>query len=60
MQLPTSLYKKILVNLHEKVIPGMSNPLLLSDFLTTSYNIGGAISLLALNGLFVLVNYYNL
>ena len=59
-QMSTNLYKKILVNLHEKVIPGMSNPLLLADFLTTSYNVGGAISLLALNGLFILVNYYNL
>ena len=56
----TSLYKKILVGLHEKVMPGMSNPLLLSDFLTTSYDIGGAISLLALNGLYILVSVYNL
>ena len=39
-QLSGSLYKKVLVVLHEKVMPFMSNPLLLADFLTSSYNIG--------------------
>ena len=60
LQLSTSLYKQVLVNLHEKVMPHMTSPLLLADFLTESYDIGGAISLLALNGLFVLINSYNL
>jgi U3 small nucleolar RNA-associated protein 19 len=54
------MYKRVLLHLHERVIPQMSNPLLLADFLTASYSIGGAISLLALNGLFVLINTYNL
>ncbi|XP_064612394.1 nucleolar complex protein 4 homolog [Liolophura sinensis] len=58
--LSTSLYKKVLVGLHEKVMPNLTSPLLLSDFLTQSYNIGGAISLLALNSLFILVHQYNL
>lgn len=40
LQLTASIYKKVLVILHEKVMPFMSNPLLLSDFLTTSYDIG--------------------
>ncbi|KAK3085127.1 hypothetical protein FSP39_024825 [Pinctada imbricata] len=59
-KLPASLYKRVLVMLHEKVMPHLTSPLLLSDFLTQSYEIGGAISLLALNGLFILVHKYNL
>ncbi|KAL5017194.1 hypothetical protein ScPMuIL_006783 [Solemya velum] len=59
-KLSTSLYRKVLLILHDKVMPYMTSPLLLSDFLTNSYNIGGAISLLSLNGLFILVNKYNL
>ncbi|CAH1801800.1 unnamed protein product [Owenia fusiformis] len=59
-KLTMSLYKKVLIILHEKVMPYMTTPVLLADFLTQSYNIGGAISLLALNGLFILVNKYNL
>ena len=41
-QLPSTLYKKVLVIVHEKVMPHMTSPLLLSDFLTASYNIGGS------------------
>ncbi|XP_041347995.1 nucleolar complex protein 4 homolog A-like [Gigantopelta aegis] len=59
-KLTTGLYKKVLMILHDKVIPYVSCPLFLSDFLTESYNVGGAISLLALNGLFLLVSKYNL
>merc|ERR1719300_804955 len=32
----------------------------MADFLTQSYNVGGAISLLALNGIFILIHRYNL
>ncbi|XP_054248636.1 nucleolar complex protein 4 homolog isoform X3 [Indicator indicator] len=35
-------------------------PTLMIDFLTVAYGIGGAISLLALNGLFVLIHQHNL
>ncbi|ELU14912.1 hypothetical protein CAPTEDRAFT_227825 [Capitella teleta] len=59
-KLSASLYKKVLISIHDKIMPRMANPLLLADFLTESYNIGGAISLLALNGLFILINNYNL
>ncbi|XP_069134720.1 nucleolar complex protein 4 homolog B-like [Argopecten irradians] len=59
-QLPTNLYRRTLIILHKNVMPFMTSPLVLSDFLTESYNIGGAISLLALNGIFVLVQKYNL
>ncbi|KAI9922313.1 hypothetical protein PsorP6_001512 [Peronosclerospora sorghi] len=40
-------------------MPHLVNPLLLADFLTDSYNIGGVTSLLALNSLFTLIQDYN-
>ncbi|XP_058615140.1 nucleolar complex protein 4 homolog [Onychostoma macrolepis] len=59
-KLPSSMYKKILVILHESIMPQMSDPTLLIDFLSAAYDIGGAISLLALNGLFILIHKHNL
>lgn len=59
-QLSAKLYKKLLIKLPEKLIPKMTNPLMLADFLTHSYNSGGLISVLALNSLFILINNYNL
>lgn len=59
-KLPNSVYKKVLTILHDKVMPNLTNPLYLSDFLTASYDIGGPISLLALNSLFLLVHKHNL
>jgi hypothetical protein len=40
-------YKKILEKLHAVIIPALPSPLLLADFLTDSYNIGGVVSELA-------------
>ncbi|XP_048751720.2 nucleolar complex protein 4 homolog B-like [Ostrea edulis] len=60
LKLPNSVYKRVLINLHDNVMPHLTNPLYLSDFLTASYDVGGAISLLALNSLFVLVHKHNL
>ncbi|NXV80270.1 NOC4L protein, partial [Atlantisia rogersi] len=59
-KLPTGLYKKVLVILHDSVLPYMNEPTLMIDFLTVAYGIGGAISLLALNGLFILIHQHNL
>uniref|UniRef100_A0A8C5QJF1 Nucleolar complex associated 4 homolog n=1 Tax=Leptobrachium leishanense TaxID=445787 RepID=A0A8C5QJF1_9ANUR len=59
-RLPVSLYKKVLLILHESILPHMVKPTLLIDFLTAAYDVGGAISLLALNGLFVLIHQHNL
>ncbi|CAF0729897.1 unnamed protein product [Brachionus calyciflorus] len=59
-QLSPNLYKKLLIKLPEKLIPKMTNPLMLADFLTNSYNSGGLISVLALNSLFILISSYNL
>lgn len=62
LKLPLSeeMYKKILLILHKRILPHMSEPKLLMDFLTDSYNVGGAVSLLALNGLFTLITEHNL
>lgn len=63
LRLPMTIdtYKKILISLHQTLIPQMTSPQLLCDFLTDSYNQGvGAVSLLALNGLWTLIRDYNL
>uniref|UniRef100_A0A8C7RSX4 CCAAT-binding factor domain-containing protein n=1 Tax=Oncorhynchus mykiss TaxID=8022 RepID=A0A8C7RSX4_ONCMY len=59
-KLPSSMYKKVLVILHDSILPHISNPTVMIDFLTAAYDVGGAISLLALNGLFVLIHQHNL
>ncbi|XP_040272206.1 nucleolar complex protein 4 homolog [Bufo bufo] len=59
-KLSVSLYKKVLLILHESILPHMSKAALMIDFLTAAYDVGGAISLLALNGLFVLIHQHNL
>ena len=41
-------------------MPQLVRPLMLTDFLIDSYNVGGSISLLALNGVFHLMDKYNL
>lgn len=46
--------------LNEKVMPYLPRPLLLTDFLLSSYNVGGAISLLSLSGVFTLISKHNL
>jgi len=58
--LTSEIHKKILLNLHTDVLPHMTDPKLLMDFLTDSYNTGGVTSLLALNSLFVLIHKHNL
>jgi len=54
------IYKRVLIILHERVMPHLTKPLLLTDFLMESYDVGGSISLLALNGVFHLIHKYNL
>lgn len=58
--LPLIVQKQVLVNLDTKIIPRLVDPQLLIDFLSDCYDSGGVCSLLALNGLFVLINKYNL
>ena len=45
----------VLIMLHRSVIPHLNKPRALADFLTDSYNVGGVISVLALDALFVLI-----
>ena len=59
-KMSVDMYKEILVQLHSVIIPALPSPLLLADFLTDSYNIGGIVSLLALNCLFILISKFNL
>lgn len=54
------VYEKVLGHMHKAIIPNLSNPILLSDFLTNSYNKGGLISVMALSGLFSLITQYGL
>ena len=38
---PDDIYRKVLLRLHSAVIPNMSNPVLLAEFLTHALNQGG-------------------
>lgn len=39
-QLPLSLYKKVLVIMHDAILPYLAQPSLLIDFLTRAYDVG--------------------
>ncbi len=54
------IYKRCLIVLTDKVLPRLKNPLVFTDFLMNSYEVGGSISLLALNGVFFLMSKHNL
>lgn len=60
--LASAQYKAILLVLHKRVIPFMSQPARLMDFLTDCYNIGDdeVVPILALNSLYELMKQYNL
>jgi U3 small nucleolar RNA-associated protein 19 len=60
LRLDTSQQKRILAILTTVIAPWFATPELLSDFLTDCYNSGGAISLLALSGVFYLIQHRNL
>jgi U3 small nucleolar RNA-associated protein 19 len=60
LRLPLDVYKKILATLHKTVVPYVTNPILLSDFLTRSYDIGGVVSVMVLNSLFILITQHGL
>ena len=56
--LPKATYVKMLSQIPTLVLPHLSNPLILSDFLTDSYALGGEASLLALDSLWYLIRYH--
>ncbi|KAJ8915164.1 hypothetical protein NQ315_000416, partial [Exocentrus adspersus] len=53
-------HKQLLIVLLEKVLPHLEKPLLLTDFLMDSLDGGGAVSLLALQGIFTMIQVHNL
>lgn len=53
--LPMKAHKRALQYIPKEVLPIMRNPLRLADYMTKSYKIGGITSVLALNGLFILM-----
>ena len=40
-ELPADAYRRVLVKMHDTIIPVMPNPLLLADFLSASVDQGG-------------------
>ncbi|RAR12970.1 nucleolar complex protein 4 [Stemphylium lycopersici] len=52
--------KSILTTFSYQIAPWFQQPEILSDFLTDSYNVGGATSLLALSGIYYLISEKNL
>ncbi len=52
--------QKVLAQMHVTVVPHLTNPLLLSDFLTRAINLGSMLGMLALNGLFLLMTQHGL
>ena len=53
-------HKLVLKHLPDHVISRLSNPLLLADYLTRSYEVGGSTAVLALSSLFTLIVAHNL
>jgi U3 small nucleolar RNA-associated protein 19 len=60
LQMNFETYSRVLEKLHDDIIPNMNEPVRLMDFLVEAYDAGGIISILALNGLFTLINDHNL
>jgi U3 small nucleolar RNA-associated protein 19 len=60
LQMNFETYSRVLEKLHDDIIPNINEPVRLMDFLVEAYDAGGIISILALNGLFTLINDHNL
>ena len=58
--LDVAAYRRVLLGMHDQILPHLPHPLLLSDFLTDAYDHGGAASMLAMHGLFVLMSKHGL
>lgn len=58
--LSDKIHKQLLVVLLEKVLTHLDKPILLTDFLMDSLDVGGPVSLLALQGVFTLIQQHNL
>ncbi|KAN0015303.1 hypothetical protein ACTFIU_008028 [Dictyostelium citrinum] len=60
LPLPPTIYKHVLLGLPDRVFPYLTDARVLLDFFTNSYDLGGVTSILALNGVFILITKYNL
>lgn len=62
LSLPFKLadHKLILKHLPKYVVPHLPNPILLADYLTRSFELGGVVAILALESLFQLILNHNL
>lgn len=56
----SDLVKKVLFSMSTAVLPALEHPLMLSDFLTAALNYGGIMSIVAIHGIFLLVNEHGL
>lgn len=56
----SATHQQLLVVLLERILPHLDKPLLLTDYLMDSLDMGGAVSLLALQGIFILIRNHNL
>jgi len=59
-KLTPSFHRRVLIYLPEKLFAHCDNPVIFTDFFMRSYNFGGPVSLLSLNGLYILMQKYNL
>ncbi|XP_055389054.1 nucleolar complex protein 4 homolog A [Condylostylus longicornis] len=59
-EIKPATHKQILIVLLERVLPHLDKPVLLTDFLMDSLDLGGAIGLLALQGIFTLIQKHNI
>lgn len=59
-ELTANSHKQLLVVLLERIMPHLDKPLALTDFLMDSLDAGGPVGLLALQGVFVLVQKHHL
>lgn len=53
-------HRQLLIVLLEKVLVHLDKPILLTDFLMDSLDVGGPVSLLALQGIFTMIQVHNL
>lgn len=53
-------HRQLLVLLLEKVLPYLDKPTMLTDYLMDSLDVGGPVSLLALQGIFILIHKHNM
>lgn len=54
------VHRKLLISLLESYLPMFDNPIFFTDFFMSSINFGGANSLLALQGMLILIQKHNL